>query len=397
MTGVSIIILIGYIILHLFSTIQTDRCLAARTKKSGPYRIIRPIWIILYFCVWVLPILGTFWPESALKYQVMKIGNLTLGFDIYYCGFLLIFTIVDGIIVLIQKKKFDMDPPKAIWLMILSVILAIILPVYGMIHAQQPVASYWEADLTDGAQAKGEIRIVLLADFHLSVNSNPQLIEKMAALTNEQNPDYIFCTGDFFTSNYEGLENPDAYIEAFQTLQAQKGIYAVYGNHDVKEDLFCGFAISPVSKAFRQPEMTEFIEKCGFTLLVDEVTELEGGDIVLVGRNDADKAGDGTANRLSVEELFTGLDPDATIFVLEHEPNEYTDLEGSGADIVFSGHTHNGQIWPCNIFVQFMTKNAYGYKDINGMATFVTSGVGYFGPPQRSGTNSEVMVIDITY
>lgn len=398
MTFVSIVILAGYIILHLFSMIQTDRCLSSRTKKGGIYRIVRPIWMVIYICIWALPILGTFWPDVPLKYQIMKVGNLTLGFDIYYCGFLLIFTVVDLIIVVIRKKKADKVLPKSIWVMILSIILSVILPIYGMIHAQHPVATYWTADLREGGEeTAGEVRVVLLSDFHMSVNSKPQLFRDAVALTNEQDPDYIFCTGDFFTSNYEGLENPELYIEALSGLRAKKGIYAVYGNHDVKEDLFCGFAVSPVSKAFRQPEMEQFVKDCGFQILEDELVELEDGEVVLLGRVDADKAGDGTANRKSVDELLAGVGYETTVFVLEHEPKEYKDLTSQDADIVFSGHTHDGQIWPCNLFVPLMTKNAYGYKNINDMATFVTSGLGYFGPPQRSGTNSEVMVIDITY
>ena len=143
--------------------------------------------------------------------------------------------------------------------------------------------------------------------------------------------------------------------------------------------------------------MVEFVNACGFKMLEDEMIEIADGDLIVVGRVDADKAGDGTSNRMSSEELLSGLGHDLPVLVLEHEPNEYKDLSKTEADIVFSGHTHNGQIWPCNLFVPLMTRNAYGHKIINGMDTFVTSGVGYFGPPQRSGTISEVMVIDIIY
>ncbi len=397
MTFVSIAILIGYIILHVFSIVQTDRCLSAHTKKNGSYKKIRPVWIFVYILVALLPVLGTYWPESSLKYTVMQVGNITLGFDIYYCGFLLVFTFAEGIRVLIKKKKLNKVPPKAIWMMILSIILAIILPVYGMIHAQKPVATYWSADLTDGQEATGEYRVVLLGDLHMSVNSNPELYEKMTALANEQDADVILIAGDFFTSNYEGLKNPELYIQALSKLSAKEGVIAVYGNHDLKEDLFCGFATTPVSKAFRQPEMDRFLQDCGFRMLEDEVIEIAGGDLLLAGRRDADKIGDGTANRLTAEELLAGIDPEKKLLVLEHESGEDKDLVNTGADMVVSGHTHDGQIWPCNLFVPFMTKNAYGYKNVKGLATFVTSGVGYFGPPQRSGTVSEVMVIDITY
>ena len=398
MTVDSILVLFGYISLHIFSLVQTDRCLSSRTSDNGIYRkIVRRIWITLYVLMALLPICGTFWPESGMKYTVMKIGNVTLGFDIYYCGFLLIFMLVDGVIVWIKKKRFDVVPPKAIWTMVLAIILAIALPSYAMAHAQHPVVTYWMADATRGMPAKGVYRAVVLGDLHMSVNSNPGLIEKAVALTNEQDPDAVFFVGDFFTSNYEGLENPELYIRALSGLQAKEGIYGVYGNHDVKENLFCGFAVAPVSQAFRQPEMVDFLNACGIRMLEDEVVEIADGNLVLAGRLDDDKAGDGTGNRMDAVELLAGVDPDKTILVLEHEPREYKDLVPTGAEIVFSGHTHDGQIWPCNLFMPLFSKNPYGYKMVNGMETFVTSGVGYFGPPQRSGTISEVMVVDITY
>ena len=397
MTVDSIVILVGYIALHIFSVIATETCLASHTRKDGPYRKIRPVWMALYIFISVLPILGTFWPESALKYSIMKYGNLLIGFDIYYCGFLLIFWAVDRVIRIIRHKKEWKDFAPARWTMIVAIVLALIIPCYAMVHAQRPVVTYWTADLTKGQQEKGTYRVVLLADFHMSVNSKPALIEKAAALANAQDADAIFITGDFFTSNYEGLKDPELYIAALSQLSAREGVFAVYGNHDVKEDLFCGFAVAPVYKAFRPPEMEKFLEDCGFTMLEDETVEIADGNIVLVGRKDADRVGDGTNIRKSAEELLSGIDPDRTVFVLEHEPEEYSTLVAAGADVAFSGHTHRGQIWPCNIFIHFMTENAYGHKTFDTLETFVTSGVGYFGPPQRSGTDSEVMVIDITY
>lgn len=397
MTADSIVVLAGYIILHIFSVCATETCLSGHTWKNGPYRKIRPVWMAIYIFFSLLPVLGTFWPESALKYTIMKAGNVWIGFDIYYCGFLLIFIVADRIILGIRKKRMIRKIKPARWTMLLAIPLAVVLPVCAMIHAQKPVVTYLTADLAIGQQAKGTYRIVLLADFHMSVNSSPSLIEKAVELSNAQDADAVFITGDFFTSNYEGLKDPELYIEALSKLSAREGVFAVYGNHDVKEDLFCGFAVSPVSEAFRPPEMEEFLDACGFTVLCDETVEIADGDIVLAGRYDADRVGDGTNIRKSAEELLGGIDPDKTVFVLEHEPEDYAALVSAGADAAFSGHTHRGQIWPCNYFIGLFNENAYGHKTVGGLETFVTSGVGYFGPPQRSGTDSEVMVIDITY
>ena len=119
--------------------------------------------------------------------------------------------------------------------------------------------------------------------------------------------------------------------------------------------------------------------------------------ILLAGRIDGNKAGDGTKNRMTPDELLKDADTAKPVLVLEHEPVEYKELREAGADMVFSGHTHNGQIFPGSLFVNLMNENAYGQKVLYGMQTFVTSGVGTFGPPMRTGTDSEIMIIDVLY
>ena len=397
MTAVSIVVLAGYILLHFFSIIQTDRCLASFLRGKGSSGKLRLVWMAVYIVIFLLPVAGTFWPESPVKYTIMAIGNVTLGFDIYYCGFLLIFMAVRMIAGAVRNPRHRRSGSAARWTMAAALVLAVIIPVYAMIHAQRPQVTYWQADICGNGESRGSYRVVLLGDLHMSVNSSPRLIGKAVELANAEYPDAVFITGDFFTSNYEGLKDPELYIEELSRLSAKDGVIAVYGNHDVKENLFCGFAVSPVSRAFRPSEMEQFIKKCGIRVLEDEVMEIAGGDLLVAGRKDGSKAGDGTAERLSAEELLSGADEGKPVLVLEHEPEDYGELRHAGADIVFSGHTHNGQIWPCNLFIPLMTENAYGFMQAEGLSTFVTSGVGYFGPPQRSGTISEVMVIDILY
>ena len=121
------------------------------------------------------------------------------------------------------------------------------------------------------------------------------------------------------------------------------------------------------------------------------------GRIHLAGRIDGNKAGDGTKNRLSPQELLRDIPREEITFVLEHEPVQYQELQEAGADLVMSGHTHGGQIIPGNYYVRLINENGYGQKNLYGMETFVTSGVGTFGPPMRTGTNSEIVIIDVLY
>ena len=117
----------------------------------------------------------------------------------------------------------------------------------------------------------------------------------------------------------------------------------------------------------------------------------------LAGRVDGEKAGDGTTNRKGPAELLEGVDLSKPVIVLEHEPVEFKALKEAGADLALCGHTHNGQLFPGNLIIPLFNENAYGLKTIAGIPTLVTAGVGYYGPPMRVGTDSEITVVNLHF
>ena len=82
---------------------------------------------------------------------------------------------------------------------------------------------------------------------------------------------------------------------------------------------------------------------------------------------------------------------------IKHRLEEFKSLADSGANLILCGHTHNGQIFPGNLVVPFFNENGYGVKELYGATTVVTAGVGYYGPPMRFGTDSEVTVVNVTF
>lgn len=388
------IFLVLYVLAQILISVLTEYSIKNSKRFSRAGNKTRLIRIFIYAFLAIVPVLGAYLPKSPLKFFCMKWGNIWLGFFIYYSIFVLLLLPVLYIIVKKGKREDASLVGRAFQFAFLA---ALIIFVSGLVHAQHPKYVNYDIELAN-ASAKGEsLKIVLLADLHLSVNSEVKATEKMVELVNECDPDVVVIAGDIFTSNFEGLKDPEKYSAALSRMQAKYGVYAVYGNHDVDENLIGGFSISPVSEAFRTPEMEKFFADSGFNILYDEDVDIGDGLVTLVGRVDGEKAGDGTSDRLSPEVLLKDVDKSKPVIVLQHEPIEFKSLAESGADLVLCGHTHNGQIFPGNLVVPLLTENGYGVKELYGTTTVVTAGVGYYGPPMRVGTDSEVTVVNVTF
>ena len=381
-----------YLILSTIAGLMTEFCLQKwlLPEKAGR---IRKFWLIPYIVLSLLPVAGAFLPDSGVKFALQGAGNIWLGFYIYYGWILIDLLILAAIVKLALRRKIGRGYAVPL---LGSVILTVVLVSYGMVHAQNTVVNHFDVTVEKSAGETKEMKLVLIADLHMSVNSKLSTIERMVELVNEQNADAIVIAGDIFTSSYGGMRNPDGYAKALRGMKSKYGVFAVYGNHDVEETLFGGFPISPITRAFRTKEMEAFFDSAGFRTLTDELVML-GDSVQLAGRIDGERAGDGTKERMSASELLSGADKNLPILVLQHEPHDFKALKEAGADVALCGHTHNGQIFPGNLIIPFFNENAYGYVNVDGLDTVVTAGVGYYGPPMRIGTNSEVTVVNIHF
>ena len=95
-----------------------------------------------------------------------------------------------------------------------------------------------------------------------------------------------------------------------------------------------------------------------------------------------------------------GVDKDDFILVLDHQPKEYKENEANGTDLLLSGHTHGGQIWPGNIIFNILKFDDAVYGETVGengsFRAFVTSGVAGWGYPVKTAAPAEYVIIDIT-
>jgi predicted MPP superfamily phosphohydrolase len=69
----------------------------------------------------------------------------------------------------------------------------------------------------------------------------------------------------------------------------------------------------------------------------------------------------------------------------------------NGVDLQLSGHTHHGQMFPINLITSKIYELSQGYKKKGNTQYYVSSGVGTWGPPIRTGSRSEIVNIKIKF
>ncbi len=162
-------------------------------------------------------------------------------------------------------------------------------------------------------------------------------------------------------------------------IKSRLGVYAVLGNHDPSPEY---------------PPLQAFFESAGIRLLNDETVAFSG--FTLVGRAEsAPIHGDVSEGRKSLAELLAGADRSNPVIVIDHRPAGVDEAVAFGADLIMCGHTHRGQIFPANLIAAW-THGAgrnYGHTVEGNTDVIVTSGVGYWGPPMRTASDAEVVLI----
>lgn len=352
---------------------------------SAIYLLISPLSIPAAF----------FSPRGTLLRRILSnIGNYWMGFNLHFVLAMGVCFLIRLIVKLVKKDKYNLRLAQKIT-NVAVVSFTILMSVYGIVNAQNLKVTTYDVTV-DKSSKQDELNVVLIADLHLGYSVGVKQMERMVNKINELQPDVVVVAGDIFDNEFSAIYNPVRVAEILRGINSKYGVYAVYGNHDIEEDILCGFTFSDddVTQVTSIKEMDDFIENCGFTFLYDEAI-LINDDFYIYGRPDEERPNFGNDSRLEAEKITEGLDLSKLIICVDHEPHDQKKLSAAGVDVDLNGHTHAGQIFPGNIIINFFWDIAYGYKNFDGMHNIVTSGVGLFGPNMRTFTKAEIAQVKI--
>lgn len=352
---------------------------------SAIYLLISPLSIPAAF----------FSPRGTLLRRILSnIGNYWMGFNLHFVLAMGVCFLIRLIVKLVKKDKYNLRLAQKIT-NVAVVSFTILMSVYGIVNAQNLKVTTYDVTV-DKSSKQDELNVVLIADLHLGYSVGVKQMERMVNKINELQPDVVVVAGDIFDNEFSAIYNPVRLAEILRGINSKYGVYAVYGNHDIEEDILCGFTFSDddVTQVTSIKEMDDFIENCGFTFLYDEAI-LINDDFYIYGRPDEERPNFGNDSRLEAEKITEGLDLSKMIICVNHEPHDQKKLSAAGVDVDLNGHTHAGQLFPGNIIINFFWDIAYGYKNFDGMHNIVTSGVGLFGPNMRTFTKAEIAQVKI--
>jgi predicted MPP superfamily phosphohydrolase len=229
---------------------------------------------------------------------------------------------------------------------------------------------------TDKPKQNKELKIVAVSDLHLGISIDKKRLQSFVKLINNQNPDIVLLAGDVSDRSMIPVVRQNM-NEEFRSIKATFGVYAINGNHE-------HYSETPNATA-------EYLKSAGITVLRDEVS-LINSRFYVIGRNDRSNL-----NRKNLSEIVKGLDMNLPKILMDHQPFHLEEAEKMDIDLQISGHTHNGQFFPGNLIVKKMYELGYGYLKKGNTNYYVSSGLGLWGPQYRIGTESELVVINLTY
>jgi uncharacterized protein len=254
-------------------------------------------------------------------------------------------------------------------------VLSVLIATYGYFDALNIRTERLVIETAKLPAGMGRLTIAQISDVHLGLIVRSSRLRRILDAVKAAKPDLLVSNGDLVDAQINHLPG---LRELLQGIRPRYGKFAVTGNHEYYAGL---------DKAL------EFTQASGFTLLRHEAVDI--GPIVVAGVDDRTAMQVSGERPASDREVLSRSDRTKFVLFLKHQPDPDPDALGA-FDLMLSGHTHRGQIWPFTYFTRlFYPLNAGRYELGQGSILYVSRGTGTWGPPIRFLSPPQVTVVEL--
>ncbi|QOY55623.1 metallophosphoesterase [Candidatus Sulfurimonas marisnigri] len=222
---------------------------------------------------------------------------------------------------------------------------------------------------------KRPYKIVQLSDIHISGLINAKFIKDIVKRVNALKPDIVVITGDLIDIDIDHAKDT---LQELKSLNSKYGTFFIVGNHEYFHNI---------------TKIIDRVKSIGIRVLENENVYIgeDGKGFNLAGVYDIF----GYRAKTHMPDLQKALlaKKDSPTILLAHQPR-YIEEVKDGVDLVLSGHTHGGQLYPFRLLVKLQQPYISGLHQHNDkLQIYVNKGTGFWGPPMRLGASSEITEI----
>jgi hypothetical protein len=338
------------------------------------------LWFMIVFALLfsLYPVSGLFDDRIAGSFGsiIAAIANYLLPFFLYLFLSVLItdlLLLLNMAIKIIPSEKLK-ERTFRLRMMMFIIFLSLFVVIGGVINFNTIRVTEKQVAVPGKSSGMSHLKIAFVSDFHLEEKTPTGFVERFVKKIRTLNPDLLLYGGDIL-EGFSEAEKMEKFEKLLSSIRTDFGIYGVLGNHD---------------RSYRN-DTSNFYSRSGIIILNDSIV-VAGGSFALAGRKDSRESG-----RMSAGDLLKGAPKNLPIIVMDHRPTEINQLSETSADIVLSGHTHHGQMFPINLITNKVYELSYGYLKKGDTHFFVSSGIRLWGPPVRTVAKSEILVVDVTF
>lgn len=219
--------------------------------------------------------------------------------------------------------------------------------------------------------------VVQISDMHIGALIDKAFVQDAVARINALDPDIVVITGDLVDAPVERVSDA---LDTLAYLKSHYGVYFIVGNHEY----FHGIEA-----------IITYISNLGIRVLENESLKIGHPKYPFWISGVYDyfgyRYGSFKPDILKATEPITD---DLPTLLLAHQPRYISKLYGFRPNLILSGHTHGGQIWPFNHLVKLAQPYIKGLHQRGEKEhIYINSGIGFWGPPMRLGSQAEITYI----
>lgn len=226
---------------------------------------------------------------------------------------------------------------------------------------------------------KKPYKIVQLSDIHIGGLIDKEFISSIVRQVNLLKADIVVITGDLVDTDIKYAKEA---LEELRYLKSTFGTYFIVGNHEYFHEV---------------QSIIDYVNNLGIKTLENENVYIgeKGEGFNLLGVYDV-MGNSVNAYIPDLKKALINTDTSPKI-LLAHQPKFIEEIKDEKIDLVLSGHTHGGQIFPFNFLVKLQQPYVKGLnKHDENTQIYVNKGTGFWGPPMRLGASSEITLINIS-